>query len=341
MITLARSLQPFSQNIPFAIFKHGATVSEAVSFLEKLHLKGMSRSTIRTYAYDLLCFYRFLDLSKISIADLKPKDGIGFLSALRKTGSAPLTINRRIIVIRSFLNSCKRRLGDTLFTTEQNSFYKGRRNNALLGPARIKGNLPACLRVKVFHKLRLPLDSATIRSLIGSLRSYRDQAIVALMLCSGLRATETLTLQVHDLDMPALQIRIWGKGNRERLIPITCRVRHTLEQYLKYERPDAVHTSCFVVLKGKRRGHPMSYEALRKIFRYRRKGRKDIHPHRLRHTFCTNMVRQGVSLPVIQKLMGHADIESTMNYINLSLEDVACEYHHAMDQLTKQYEEKN
>lgn len=340
MITLRNITPLYPGDLPCVVCRHGEVISEVASFLEKLGLKGVSLATIRAYAYDLLCFYRFLSSAGLTNQDLKPEHGLKFLKTLRGVGAAPRTINRRIIVVRSFLNFCKAGLGDNLFTTERTQFYKGRRNKALMGPTRIKGSSPSCLKVKVPRRLRLPLGSATIQSFIGDLRSYRDKAITALMLYCGLRSLEVLKLQIYDIDIHTLQIRIWGKGDKERLLPITQRVRHILEQYLKYERPNVVHTTCFLVLKGRHRGRPMPYEALRKIFRHRRKGNKDLHPHRLRHTFCTNLIRQGVSLPVAQKLMGHADIESTMNYINLSLKDVAQEYHRAMEKLTKQHEEE-
>ena len=77
------------------------------------------------------------------------------------------------------------------------------------------------------------------------------------------------------------------------------------------------------------------------IFRHRRKTShlKKANPHKFRHTFCTNMIRQGVSLAVVQKLMGHSDIELTMGYVHLSIDDVTREYHQAVAKLEKSYEE--
>ena len=95
-------------------------------------------------------------------------------------------------------------------------------------------------------------------------------------------------------------------------------------------------TTCFVVLKGRRRGQALSLAGLRKIFRHRRAKNaalKDAHPHRFRHTFCTSLIRQKVPLPIVQKLMGHASIDTTLIYINLSMEDIAAEYHRAMAEL--------
>lgn len=257
---------------------------------------------------------------------------------LKKLSAAPRTINRRIATLRSFLNAYKEGLGSAMFASNQQPFYKGQRNRALLGPARIKSSKPGALRVKVPSTLKLPLQTETVRSFINELRSLRDRAIVALMLCVGLRSCEIVDLQTHDIDFDASQIRVFGKGGKERLLPISPWIKSALANYLAFERPSMAHTTCFVVLKGKRRGHYMLPEGLRKIFRHRRAKNaslKDAHPHRFRHTFCTNLIRQKVPLPVVQKLMGHANIDTTLIYINLSLEDVSAEYHRAMDELAK------
>lgn len=101
--------------------------------------------------------------------------------------------------------------------------------------------------------------------------------------------------------------------------------------YLDYERPEVDHPRCFVVLKGFHRGQPMTPEGLRKLFRnQRRKSVKRAHAHLFRHTFATNLIREQVSLPVVQKLMGHSDIEVTMGYVHMSPSDVSREYHQAI-----------
>lgn len=329
--------------MPFLLHDNGEDIEQAQKFLHDLWICGMSPATLRAYAYDLLAFYRFLDSSCISIADLTSANltsdhALKFVIGLKKSNIAPRTINRRIASIRSFLNSLSTNWGNEVFAAPRRAFYKGQRNRALLGPARTKSSNSGTLRVKVPSTLKLPLQAETVHSFINQLRSLRDRAIVALMLCLGLRSCEIINLKTHDIDLDASQIRVWGKGDKERLLPMSPWIKSSIANYLAFERPSVAHSACFVVLKGKRRGEHMLPEGLRKIFRHRRAKNtslKDAHPHRFRHTFCTNLIRQKVPLPIVQKLMGHASIDTTLIYINLSMEDVAEEYHRAMDELAK------
>lgn len=338
-------IRHISQNFedpPFLLFDHGEVIGEVSSFLRQLLLRGMANTTLRAYAYDLLSFYRFIDATNLNAPDLTRQRAMDYILMLKRTNAAPRTINRRITVARSFLNHINPGQGDEVFASPSKPFYKGQRNTALLGPSRIKRNGPVSLKVKVPSILQLPLQNNAVRCFVHKLRSYRDKAIVALMLCCGLRSCEVIDLQIHDIDLAAKQIRVWGKGNKERLIPISSWVASSVEQYMAFERLSVDHSTCFVVLKGHRRGQRMMPEGLRKIFRHRRKSSllKNAHAHSFRHTFCTNLIRQKVPLPVVQRLMGHASIDTTLLYINLSLEDVTDEYHRAMDELRNAYEAK-
>lgn len=336
------SVQPiddlFHDEPPFLLFDEFDLMPEPASFLRQLLLKGLSHSTLRAYAYDLLSLYRFMDAAGISISKLAHKHAIDYIAMLRKISAAPRTINRRITVARTFLNSLKQNTGNDIFASSGPCFYKGRRNRALIGPSRIKQSKLCTMKVKVPATLKLPLQTDAVHSFINELRTLRDKAIVALMLCLGLRSCEIINLQTHDIDLDASQIRVRGKGGKERLLPISPWIKSSITNYLAFERPSVNHTACFVALKGERRGEPMRPEGLRKIFRHRRCKNaflKDAHPHRFRHTFCTNLIRQKVPLPIVQKLMGHASIDTTLIYINLSMEDVSSEYHRAMDELAR------
>lgn len=344
MIMLRHYPNSSSFSVPFLLHDNGEVFDQVQEFLLTLHLRGMSPATMRAYAYDLLSFYRFMDASKVSTAEFTRKHAIDYISVLRKQNAAPRTINRRITVVRTFLNSLKQNMGDEIFASSSPCFYKGRRNRALIGPSRIKQSKTCALRVKVPTTLKLPLQTDAVHSFINELKSLRDKAIVALMLCLGLRSCEILNLQIHDIDLDAPQIRVFGKGGKERLLPISPWIKSSITNYLAFERPSMGHTTCFVALKGERRGEPMRPEGLRKIFRHRRSKNsflKDAHPHRFRHTFCTNLIRQKVPLPIVQKLMGHASIDTTLIYINLSLEDVSSEYHRAMDELASVNDNEN
>lgn len=330
------------RDIPALLYdERGGIIRKVEAFLVNRLAAGMANNTLRAYAYDLLSFYRFLGSTDSSLGNLSLGSGVRFVLALREGDAAPRTINRRIAVIKSFLNFCKDGLGDRVFATQVHSFYKGRRNKALLGKTWIRGTKKKSLSVKVPHGIITPLSADEIRQFVEGIRTYRNMAIICLMLFCGLRTCEVLSLTTGDIDFADTRLLIRGKGGKERVLPMSLSVNKTLSNYLSYERPETSHNRCFVTLKGYSRGRPMTQEGVRMIFRHRRKNAlKRVHPHLLRHSFCTNLIVQGVSLPVVQKLMGHNDIEVTLNYVHMSISDVAKEYHIAMNSLEKYYETK-
>lgn len=321
---------------PFVLMAGKKRVGVVFQYLRLLHLRGVSKRTVRAYAFDLLAFYRFLDEYNLTLDILQPSHFTDFILSGRKENAAPRTINRRLMTVRSFLNFWSEGDGDRLFGKTCPSFYKGMRNKALLGKSRLKGGRKS-FTVKVPSVLLTPLSVTEIKKFFCGIRKYRDQAIVCLMVFCGLRSCEVLSLYVKDVDFIDDLIHVHGKGGKPRILPMAASVHQALQRYLDYERPETNHAKCFVVLKGPHRGQPLTAEGLRMLFRYRRKisHLKKANAHKFRHTFCTNMIRQGVSLPVVQKLMGHSDIEITMGYVHLSIDDVSREYHQAVAKIEK------
>jgi integrase len=182
--------------------------------------------------------------------------------------------------------------------------------------------------VTVPQRLPVPLDREEVGRFFESVRTCRDLAIASLMLLCGLRSCEVLRLTVHDLDFDDNTLRVRGKGHKDRVLPMAPEVRESLEAYRRLERPKGGRRALFLVLKGPTRGRPLSAAGLRTIFRYHRKraAAAAAHPHRFRHTFAVDMVRAGLSLPTLMRLMGHANIEMTLRYVNLSADDVRQEF---------------
>jgi site-specific recombinase XerD len=153
--------------------------------------------------------------------------------------------------------------------------------------------------------------------------------MVLAMLLGGLRAGEVRALRLADVDMGLGRVRVVGKGRRERMIPIDRAFLSECAAYLHTERPAGCRTKeCFVVLHGPTRGRPLSEAGLRKIFRVHRarSGAVRVRPHRLRHTYGTDLAAAGMDLLVLRELMGHRSPETTALYIHLSDETLAAEY---------------
>jgi integrase/recombinase XerD len=332
-------------SIPYVVMKDNQKLDSVYSFLQKIQLRGMATETIRAYAYDLLDFYRFIEQHKLRLRAFNQTDFINYVLVHKNKASAPRTINRRLLVVRDFLNAQYGGKGDVLIRgLTQTTFYKGQKNKALIGAFRIKHHRRALQRrfsVKVPARILRPLTIDEIKRFLAALRTYRDQVIVYLMLFCGLRSCEVLRMEIDDIDFDQSKIIIKGKGQKERAIPLCPAVVRSLNHYLNYERPDVSHHRLITVLKGELCGQPLTYEGLRNVFRYWRKNTnlKKAHPHMFRHTFCSNLIAQGVSLPVVQKLMGHSDIETTMLYVHMGIDDVAREYYQALQSLQRKHEE--
>ena len=146
----------------------------------------------------------------------------------------------------------------------------------------------------------------------------------------GLRSCEVLQLQLEDLSLSDARLHVRGKGRKERFLPLSADTLQALQNYLHLERPLTNSPLLFVSLKGQ----AMTAAGLRSLFRHHRIISRvpQANPHRLRHTFGSDMVRAGISLPALMHLMGHAHIQTTMLYVQIAPQDVWREYARAVQQ---------
>jgi site-specific recombinase XerD len=317
---------------------------EVNKFLVALDVRGLSPRTIRAYAFDLLALYRWLEESGKQLAALTQTDLLNFVSAQRKTDAHPNSINRRLVVCRLLYRFCTNR--EITLSCESSlpaPHYKGRGRDRYLGIQQIKRQNKRKLRVKTPRTIVEPLTIEQVRLFLRSLRRYRDIAIVHLMLLCGLRSREVLNLKLESVAFEEGRLRVLGKGSKERILPLPGILLQSLQDYMRLERPPHCHGNClFVVLQGKRRGHPMTTAGLRSLFRHRRLNSivASANPHRFRHTFGTDMARSGVRFPILKTMMGHANGITTLQYINLSMADLADEYRRAIEEIQKRYTPK-
>jgi site-specific recombinase XerD len=154
------------------------------------------------------------------------------------------------------------------------------------------------------------------------------------MLLQGLRSAEVLALNREDILLSESQLRVRGKGNKLRFLPLAPETTQLLDHYLRLERPNPCTDALFVSLKGSSRGARMTAAGLRSLFRYHRQttGIRLANPHRFRHTFGSDMVRAGVSLPALMQLMGHSDIQTTLLYVQVTPQEVFLQYARAVAQ---------
>jgi site-specific recombinase XerD len=322
----------------------GRPIAQANRFLAAVTARGLSRATVRAYGFDLVVLYRWLERSRYSLASLTGDKLLRYISAQRLAGAQPTTINRRLTTARLLYRCCTGRdLDATRSATTAATTYRSRRRDQQLGLHLMPRRPRVQLRVKAPHRIIEPLTGTEVRQFLRTLRRYRDLAIVYVMLLCGLRSAEVLQLRLGDVLVEDRQLRIRGKGNRERVLPLPQVVARALADYVRWERPaSSVAARLFVILQGPHRGRPMTLAGLRSLFRHRRRDRTvaRANPHRFRHTFGADMARAGVRLPILQRMMGHADQATTLRYIQLSMADIADEYQRAVAQIQRRYRER-
>lgn len=306
-------------------------VNDYLGYLGDRHYAPGTR---RSYAFDLLAFCRWLLEQELRIEQVDTAALLRFLASCQ--GLAPATINRRLAAVSGLFGF--RTMRDPEATNPMPRGPAARRVSAsqrdgLLGHL-ARPQPRSALRVRQPRPLPRGLEGAEVTAFLASLRTWRDKAIAGLMLFSGLRSAEVLALTIGDVDIARGWARVAGKGGRERRTPIDGEVAGWVQTYLLAERPDTDVSALFVVGKGPHRGQPLTPAGLRTIFRYHREraGVPAAHPHALRHSFGTALAEAGVDLAVIQTLLGHANVDSSVGYIHLAPVRVRAAYDAARSQ---------
>jgi len=333
----------------------GPITEIANRFLDHLGSRGFSPATVRGYAYDLLNFSRFLAERRLELAGVVASDIFAWLDWQAKRpaggpakvvrladrrGPAPATVNRRVAAIRGLFEYaviCDARADNPVPAGRHATGIRPVRGGLL---AHVDGGRQRRGGRLVRQPRRLPdnVEPGEVAVFLSDLDTHRDRAVALLMVLGGLRAAEVRSVRLADIDMGRRQLRVVGKGGRERVVPVDGAFFADLVAYLRSERPPGCRTpECFVVLRGPTRGAPMTEAGMRKIFRTHRErsGATRVRPHRLRHTYGTELAAAGMDLLVLRQLMGHASPETTAAYVHLSLETLAVEYAKARKATTR------
>jgi site-specific recombinase XerD len=311
-------------------------------FLDMQCVRGLAPLSLRSYANNLLHFVRWwsrrpgVDVTRFTAGQFTEATLVDYVRAQLNELPKPAPEN---VNIRS---SLLRRVFRFYFHDEMpHAPYRIRRTllrRSPLGCGRGRVAVATDLKLKVPQRVIVPLAAEQVSRFWSGFRTARDLAIVALMLLNGLRSREVLGLKLGDLLFSEAQMRVRGKGSRVRLLPLPPETIRLLQCWLRTERPLTNAPEVFVSLKGRARGCPMTPAGLRSLFRHHRGASHvaEANPHRFRHTFASDMIRAGVSLPALQRLMGHAYIQTTLVYIQLTPQDVFAEYARAVERMTAQ-----
>ena len=315
--------------------RQGHEIAWANAFLDAQRVRQLSVRSLRAYAYDLLHFARWLEQAPQPLSEITESTLLDYVRHQldREPKPSPPTVNHRLGVVHCLYRFHYGRE----IPAGQSHFQRAYTKRSPLGYGRPRRAVARGLRLRQPRRVVVPLSAEEVARFWRSFRTFRDLALVGLMLLDGLRSCEVLALQLEDLQLPDTQMRVLGKGNKKRVLPLPQEILEVLEKYLRLERPLTSSGSLFVSLKGRQRGPAMTPAGLRSLFRHHRM-RSQVplaNAHRFRHTFGADMARAGISLPALQHLMGHSQIHTTMLYVQLAPQDVWREYARAVAKRTR------
>lgn len=237
-----------------------------------------------------------------------------FLSSVTQTRQAT-TMARKLAAIRAFFR------------------YLGRRGSiaddpvALIASPKVRRRLPRFLGAEAAAQVMTAPQTASRRGVVEVLR---DRCMLEILYGAGLRVSELVGLDLADISLSERELRILGKGRKERIVPFGAAALQTLAAYLEHRREFLKASPGLQALFLSRRGKRISIRWVEKLVqRYGTlgAGRADLHPHALRHSCATHMLEGGADLRIIQEMLGHSSLSTTQRYTHLSL-----------DQLTRVYD---
>ncbi len=279
--------------------------------------KGLSQNTLWAYRSDLEQLADFMQKEATKGGFIPPWAGfnrqsmLSYILSLKERNYAPTTVARKVAAAKSFFNFM---VAEGIIKTNP---IEG------VGSPRVGKSLPKPISVSQVRRL---LDQPTK---LTTLEAKRDRAMLELLYASGMRVSELVSLNLDDIDIGGGYVRCFGKGHKERLIPIHGRAASATEEYIKEARPRLVHGDTEKALFLNARGERLTRQGLWQILKgYARSAglENDITPHTLRHSFATHMLNGGADLRAVQELLGHANISTTQVYTHLTTEHIRNSY---------------
>ena len=269
--------------------------------------KGLSRNSIEAYSHDLIDFINFFE-KKISkdIISITQGEMRTYISDLRKKNLSTKSIVRKLASIKGFFKFLQAK-GDI----EENPVLS-------IEPPKIWKKLPQTLSISEINSLLSHADTGTPQGL-------RDQAMLETLYGTGLRVSELIGLTINNINSEVGFLRCFGKGSKERIVPLGEVALNCLNAYLENGRPAFLKNSTSHYLFITRSGKNMTRQGFWKIIKKYAKLagiRKPVSPHTLRHSFASHLLEGGADLRSVQALLGHADISTTQIYTHLTTEKI-------------------
>ncbi|MDZ4177685.1 MAG: tyrosine recombinase XerC [Coriobacteriia bacterium] len=270
--------------------------------------RGLSPHTVRAYSADLARYLEWTERVELSPLKLTHRELRLYLAEMDRARYSRKTMARRLAAVRSFFNYL---VGEGVIETDPAS---------ILRTPRQERRLP---RIVPDETLTLLLDGIDTTGVLGT----RDAAVLEMLYASGVRVSELSGLDLGDVERSSGQMRVMGKGGKQRIVPLHRTAIARLDRYLRETRPRLVKGPTDAVFLA-RTGNRLSADAIRALLKRALRNASevgDISPHTLRHTFATHLIEQGADLRTVQELLGHVALSTTQIYTHVGrkrLQDV-------------------
>lgn len=265
--------------------------------------RGLSKNTVESYGRDLKRFLEFLEGNNISISSAAPAHIITFLSNLRERGLSARSYTRNLVVIRVFY---KYLLSEKIVSSVPTA------NIELPGFSR---RLPEVLSFADVEKL---LNAPDISKPSG----VRDKTMLELLYATGVRVSELVSLGTNDINMQVGYIIAFGKGSKQRMIPIGELAMIWIKKYVDEARPLIIKNRqsqyIFITTRGTKMTRQCFWNIIKKYALISGIDRDKVKPHILRHSFATHLLERGADLRAVQTMLGHSDISTTQIYTHIN-----------------------
>ena len=266
--------------------------------------RGLSTNTLAAYRADLMALSRWLAARGMQITKATRADVLGFIAWRVESGARPRSTARQLSSFRRFFRHLMR----------EGSLRED--PTAQIAMPKIGRSLPKSLSEEEVESL---LGAPVVSDPLGA----RDRTMLEVLYATGLRVSELVTLKYSQLNLNQGVLRVLGKGDRERLIPLGEEAVRWLREFIGTGRGEILLDRTTDYLFPTRRGDHMTRQAFWHIIkRYARKSNIDkaLSPHTLRHAFATHLLNHGADLRVVQMLLGHSDLSTTQIYTHVARE---------------------
>ncbi len=286
------------------------------SFLDNIWMEhGLSENTLSAYRNDLFNLLKWLSHSQVPISDAKHEHLLEYLAYRVTQGMQPRSGARLLSSIRRFYRYQLRQGLVEVDPTEKIEFPK------------LGRQLPVVLTEEDVEKLLTAPDTSKPQGI-------RDRTMLEVLYACGLRVSELINLQLHQVNLRTGVLRIIGKGNKERLVPFGEQAGEWLEKFFAESRPALLKEShdCSTLFVSNR-GLGMTRQAFWHVIKRNARAvgiEKHLSPHTLRHAFATHLLNHGADLRVVQMLLGHSDLSTTQVYTHIAqarLQELHREHH--------------